>query len=121
MITFLHLLRDLVLAFVAPRTTLVAENLLLRQQVVALSRGVKRPRLRSFDRWLLATLAGRFRDLLAAVLSLDPRPSSGGTEPAGDCSGAGDRGGPVAVLLSTWIFATSSAACGVTTQPGART
>lgn len=72
MITFLHLLRDLVLAFVAPRTTLVAENLLLRQQVVVLSRQVKRPRLRSFDRWLLATLAGRFRDLLAAVLIVRP-------------------------------------------------
>ena len=47
-------------------TRLVAENLLLRPQVVVLRRQVKRPRLRPFDRWLLATLAGRFRDLLTA-------------------------------------------------------
>jgi len=68
----LHFLRDLVLAFLAPRATLVAENLLLRQQVVVLRRQVKRPRLRPFDRWLLATLAGRFRDLLTAVLVVRP-------------------------------------------------
>jgi hypothetical protein len=56
-ITFLHLLRDLVLAFVAPRTTLVAENLLLRQQVVVLSRQVKRP-----PSWLPHSSVGIARD-----------------------------------------------------------
>jgi len=120
-ITFLHLLRDLVLAFAAPRTTLVAENLLLRQQVVVLSR-------QSSDRACAPSTDGCSRPWPGGSAtcsppssSLGPRPSSGGTEPAGDCSGAGDCVGPVAVLLSTWIFATSSAACGVTTQPGART
>jgi hypothetical protein len=61
--TLLQFLRHLVLAFVAPRTALIAENLLLRQQVVVLRRQAKRPRLRPFDRRLLATLVGRFRHL----------------------------------------------------------
>ena len=72
MTTLLQFLRHLVLAFVAPRTALVAENLLLRQQVVVLRRQVKRPRLRLFDRWLFATLAGRFSDLLTVVLVVRP-------------------------------------------------
>ena len=72
MTTLLQFLRDFVLAFLGPRAALVAENLLLRQQVVALRRQVKRPRLRPFDRWLVATLAGRFRDLLTAVLVVKP-------------------------------------------------
>ena len=59
MTTLLQVLRDLVLAFVAPRALLVAENLLLRQQVIVLSRQVKRPRLRHFDRWVLASIAGQ--------------------------------------------------------------
>src|ERR1022692_2655716 len=54
--TLLQVLRDLVLAFVAPRAVLVAENLLLRQQVIVLSRQVKRPRLRPFNRWVLASI-----------------------------------------------------------------
>jgi hypothetical protein len=60
------------LAVLAPRAALVAENLLLRQQVVVLRREVKRPRLRPFDRWLLATLVGNLRDLLATVLVVRP-------------------------------------------------
>src|SRR5450631_2345043 len=72
MTTLLQFLRHLVLAFVAPRTALIAENLFLRQQVVVLRRQAKRPRLRPFDRWLLATLVGRFRHLLTAVLVVRP-------------------------------------------------
>jgi len=68
----LQVLRDLVLAFVAPRAVLVAENLLLRQQVIVLSRQVKRPRLRPVNRWVLASIAGRFRDLLATILVVKP-------------------------------------------------
>ena len=72
MTTLLQVLRDLVLAFVAPRAVLVAENLLLRQQVIVLSRQVKRPRLRPVNRWVLASIAGRFRDLLATILVVTP-------------------------------------------------
>jgi hypothetical protein len=50
---------DLVLAFVAPRAALVAENLILRQQLIVIRRQIKRPRLRRFDRWLIGALAGR--------------------------------------------------------------
>ena len=60
--TVLQFLRDLMLAFLAPRAVLIAESLLLRQQVVVLRRQVKLPRIRPFDRWLLTTPAGRFRD-----------------------------------------------------------
>jgi hypothetical protein len=52
-------LLDAVLAVVAPRAVLVAENLLLRQQVIVLRRRVKRPRLRWFDRYLIGAVAGR--------------------------------------------------------------
>jgi hypothetical protein len=57
---------------VAPRAELVAENLLLRQQVIVLRRQVKRPRIRPFDRWVLASCASRFRDLLATILVVKP-------------------------------------------------
>jgi hypothetical protein len=67
-----HILRAIILALFAPRTTLLAENLLLRQQVILLRRAVARPRVRPFDRWLLATLAGGFRALLAVIVVVKP-------------------------------------------------
>jgi len=70
--TFLRLLLDLVLAAAAPRAALVAENILLRQQLIVAQRRAKRPRLRRFDRWLIGALAGRFRALLEAVLVVKP-------------------------------------------------
>jgi len=63
---------DLVLAVAAPRAALVAENLLLRQQLIVARRGVKRPRLRRFERWLFGVLASRSRRLLDAVLLVKP-------------------------------------------------
>jgi hypothetical protein len=54
----------LVLAFVSPRAALVAENLILRQQLIVIRRQIKRPHLRRFDRWLIGALAGRFHRLL---------------------------------------------------------
>jgi len=71
-IALLRFLVDIVLAFVVPRATLVAENLLLRQQLIVVRRQVKRPRWRRFDRCLLAALAGRFRCLLGGVLLVKP-------------------------------------------------
>jgi hypothetical protein len=41
---------DIILALAAPRSFLVAENLLLRQQVIVLQRRLPRPRARRFDR-----------------------------------------------------------------------
>jgi hypothetical protein len=49
---------DIVLAFVAPRAALVAENMSLRQQLIVVRRRVKRPRWRGFDRWLGGALIG---------------------------------------------------------------
>ena len=72
MIPLLRFMLDLVLGFAAPRAVLIAENLLLRQQVIVLTRRVKRPRLRGFDRWLLGALAGKFRMLLDAVIVVKP-------------------------------------------------
>jgi len=71
-IALLRFLFDIVLAVVAPRAALVAENLILRQQLIVVRRQVKRPRWRHFDRWLLGALAGRFRRLRDAVLLVKP-------------------------------------------------
>jgi hypothetical protein len=101
-----RLLFDLVLAFVAPRAALVAENLILRQQLIVVRRQIKRPSLapiRSLDHQFvgrpLPPLAGRrppreTRDRhrlapyrLALALPVPPGPSSrrcraAGTHPA---------------------------------------
>jgi hypothetical protein len=71
-IGLLRLLFDLVLAFVAPRAALVAENLILRQQLIVVRRQIKRPSLHRFDRWIIGALAGRFHRLLDAVLLVKP-------------------------------------------------
>jgi hypothetical protein len=71
-VTCLRLVLNLVLDFATPRATLVAENLLLRQQVIILRRQVKRPRLRHVERWLLGAIAGRFRRLLGTILVVKP-------------------------------------------------
>jgi hypothetical protein len=100
---------------------LVAENLLLRQQVIVLSRQVKRPRLRPFDRWVLASIAGRFRDLLATILVVKPETVIRWHRAGWRLLWRWRSRRPVAAHPSTWTFATSSAVCGATTQPGART
>jgi len=61
-------LADLVLS----RPTLVAENALLRQQLVILQRNVKRPRCTPADRTLLVLLARRVRLWRQAVLIVQP-------------------------------------------------
>jgi hypothetical protein len=48
-IALLRFLFDIVLAVVAPRAALVAENLILRQQLIVVRRQVKRPRWRRFE------------------------------------------------------------------------
>ena len=51
---------------------LVAENALLRQQLVVLKRSVKRPRCTAADRTLLVLLASRVPDWRSALLIVQP-------------------------------------------------
>ncbi|MGH2387536.1 MAG: hypothetical protein ACRDIE_04975, partial [Chloroflexota bacterium] len=57
---------------VRSRPELIAENALLRQQVIILRRGVKRPRCTPTDRTLLVLLASRLRTWRAALLIVQP-------------------------------------------------
>src|SRR5689334_10984524 len=54
------------------RRQLVAENALLRQQLLVLRRSVKRPTVPPADRALLVLLAGRVRDWQQALLLVQP-------------------------------------------------
>ena len=54
------------------RSALIAENTLLRQQLIILRRGAKRPRCTPADRALLVFLAGRVRDWRSALLVVQP-------------------------------------------------
>ena len=47
----------LIRSLIAPRTSLVAENLALRQQLAVLNRKIHRPQLRRLDRFFWAPLA----------------------------------------------------------------
>ena len=61
---------DLVRDVFRSRDELVAENVLLRQQLIIASRKVKRPELRPFDRGLpvfLSSIVSRWRDALLLV------------------------------------------------------
>ncbi len=54
------------------RAQLLAENALLRQQLIVLRRGVKRPAMTKTDRALLVLLAGRVRAWREALLVVQP-------------------------------------------------
>jgi hypothetical protein len=54
------------------RAKLIAENALLRQQVVVLQRGAPRPRLKPRDRWTIAAVTKIFPALLGAVTIVRP-------------------------------------------------
>jgi hypothetical protein len=90
MIAYLCFLSALLRATVRDRSDLVAENLLLRQQLAVLTRTTrKRPRLCAQDRllWLLARLIRR--DWRRHLVLVRPERSSGGTARGGACSGGG--------------------------------
>jgi putative transposase len=55
-----------------PRSELVLENALLRQQVIVLQRQVKRPKITNVDRRLLVFLASRLRAWRSALLVVKP-------------------------------------------------
>src|SRR5512141_733554 len=55
-----------------PKSELVLENALLRQQVIVLQRQVKRPKLTNLDRRFLVLLASRLRAWRSALLVVKP-------------------------------------------------
>ncbi len=57
---------------VRTKPQLIAENALLRQQLIVLNRSVKRPRLTGIDRSLLVLLASRVRAWKNALLIVQP-------------------------------------------------
>ena len=54
------------------RTELIAENALLRQQLIIVKRSVKRPTLRKRDKFLLIVLASKLRSWKQALLIIQP-------------------------------------------------
>ena len=63
---------DTVSDLMRPRSELVLENVLLRQQVIVLHRQVKRPKLSNLDRRLLVLLASQLRAWRSALLVVKP-------------------------------------------------
>jgi len=55
-----------------PKAELVAENALLRQQLIVLKRGVKQPKLTHRDRWLMVLLASKLPNWKQALLIIQP-------------------------------------------------
>src|SRR4051812_26571956 len=55
-----------------PKSELVLENALLRQQLIVLRRQVKRPKMTNFDRRLLVLLTSRLRSWRSALLVVKP-------------------------------------------------
>ncbi len=55
-----------------PRSELILENALLRQQVIILQRNFKRPAIRNTDRHILVLLASRLRAWPSALLVVKP-------------------------------------------------
>src|SRR6266480_1413408 len=73
MIEFLRLILHIIASFFKPRTKLVAEILILRQQLNVLRRQVsKRPQLRNTDRFLFVWLYRWFPSVLSAIAILRP-------------------------------------------------
>ena len=65
---FLGLVRDAL----CRHAKLMAENAVLRQQVIVLQRSAPRPRLKPRDRWTIAALTKIFPGLLEAVAIVRP-------------------------------------------------
>src|SRR5215468_10365614 len=73
MIEFLRLILHIIASFFKPRTNLVAEILILRQQLNVLRRQVsKRPQLSNTDRFLFVWLYRWFPSVLSAIAILRP-------------------------------------------------
>src|SRR5438876_1287680 len=73
MVEFLRLILHIMTSLFKPRTKLVAEILILRQQLNVLRRQVsKRPQLRNTDRFLFVWLYRWFPSVLSAIAILRP-------------------------------------------------
>src|SRR5262249_17555779 len=73
MIEFLRLILHIIASFFKPRTKLLAEILILRQQLNVLRRQVsKRPQLSNTDRFLFVWLYRWFSSVLSAIAILRP-------------------------------------------------
>ena len=57
---------------VRSKTELVAENALLRQQLIVLKRSVKQPKLTTRDRWLMVLLSSKLAHWKQALLIVQP-------------------------------------------------
>ena len=77
---------------VRSKPQLIAENALLRQQLIVLNRSVKRPCLTATDRSLLVLLASRLRTWKDALLIVNPTRCCAGIGRAFACSGDGSHG-----------------------------
>src|SRR5215510_8717804 len=81
MIEFLRLILHIIASFFKPRTKLVAEILILRQQLNVLRRQVsKRPQLSNTDRFLFVWLYRWFPCVLSAI-AIHPLASLGVSRP----------------------------------------
>lgn len=90
MIALLSFLLAILASPFRSRSKLVAENALLRHQVLVLRRKVKgRVSLTNGDRWFFVQLYRWFPSILSALAVI---PLSAGTEPASASTGVGRRG-----------------------------
>jgi putative transposase len=69
---------------------LLAENLLLREQLVVLSRSISRPRFTPVDRGIFVLLTSKLLNWKDALLIVKPETVLAGTEKAIACSGSGN-------------------------------
>ncbi len=76
---------------VRSKPALIAENALLRQQIIVLRRSVTRPRCTPVDRTLLVLLARRVRLWRQALLIVQPDTLLRWRRRAFACSGGGNR------------------------------
>ena len=67
-----HVIRVILRILLANRAALVAENLVLRQQLVVLSRSTKKPRLRQRDRIFWVWVSRLWRDWRSALIVVQP-------------------------------------------------
>src|SRR5215831_19507049 len=92
MIEFLRLILHIMASFFKPRTKLVAEILILRQQLNVLRRQIsKRPQLGNTDRLLFVWLYRWFPSVLSAIAILRPETIIRWHRAGASRTGAGDH------------------------------